>query len=236
MVKNVCLVLSLFILVSCGKDSENGLSIQDPPVLQELGTPNVGIDFTDIDPGLACANGGMSIFSFYDSNSDRLFQSDEIIIKTKAICHGLNGTNGVNGTNASLSLESFLASATCPGGGVKISGSASVSVEVCNGVNGLNGQQGIQGVQGIPGMAGATGATGETGAAGTNATQVTPVKFCANDNSAFPEYGLLIGEELFAVFWGPTPGTPSVSQAFLSKLVAGNYMSTGGNNCLFAVP
>jgi hypothetical protein len=59
---------------------------------------------------------------------------------------------------------------------------------------------------------------------------------CAADNSTFPEYGPMIGEKLFAVYFGSTPASPSTPQAFLTKLVAGNYMSTGGNNRLFTIP
>jgi hypothetical protein len=81
-------------------------------------------------------------------------------------------------------------------------------------------------------MAGANGQNGQNGAPGTI---VTPVKFCANDNSTFPEYGLMIGNDLFAVYWGTTPASPTKPQAFLTKLVPGNYRSTGGNNCLFSI-
>ena len=147
-------------------------------------------------------------------------------MKVKALCYGLNGSNGTNGTNGtsgSITLESVASSATCPSGGVKITSTSSSGLEVCNGVNGLNGEHGLPGVQGIPGLADSSG------------TIVTPVKFCATDNSTFPEYGLMIGEELFAVYWGSTPASPSTPQAFLTKLVAGNYMSTGGNNCLFTI-
>lgn len=234
MVKSIFFVLGLLVLVSCGKRGKDGIDGQNAGGTLGLSShPSVAVDFVDISPGLACANGGISIFSFYDTNSDSLFQEDELVIKTKSIC------NGTNGSNASITLESIASSVACPNGGVKISSLSLAPVEVCNGADGLNGEQGIPGVQGIPGLAGATGATGSTGAtgaAGADGTQVTPVKFCTNDNSAFPEYGLMIGNELFAVNWGVTPASPNTPQAFLTKLVAGNYMSTGGNNCLFTVP
>lgn len=220
------------VLISCGKNGKDGINGQNATAtLAELTSHSTGIDFSDISPGLACANGGTSVFTFSDNNSNGVFEDDESILKTKSICNGINGTNGTNGTNASLTLESVTASTTCPRGGVKLSSSDnSPSVEVCSGENGLNGESGIQGVQGIPGIAGATGAAGAEGAS------VTPVKFCSTDNSTFPEYGLLIGDDLFAVYWGTTPASPIVPQAFLTKLVAGNYMSTGGSNCLFTVP
>ena len=236
--KNLFFIFGLLALVSCGKngkDGRNGLDGASTMGLNGADAVSTGVDFTDIGPGLACANGGISIFTFRDVNSDGLLQSEEEIIKVKAICHGLNGTNGTDGVNASITLESVTSSETCPNGGVKISSSSSSPVEICNGINGLNGEQGIQGVQGIPGIAGADGQDGQDGQDGAPGTNVIPVKFCANDNSTFPEYGLMIGNELFAVYWGTTPASPNKPQAFLTKLVAGNYQSTGGNNCLFSV-
>lgn len=222
-------LLILISLVACGR-GKKGADGRDSIQQGILDESSIGVDLEDILPGLACANGGVSIFTFKDLESNGVLDSDDSIIKVKSICHGLNGTDGTNGTSSSMTVESVASSSTCPNGGVKItSSSSSVPVEICNGANGLNGEQGIQGAQGIPGMAGATGAAGADG------TVVTPVKFCPTDNSTHPEYGLLIGEELFAVYWGSTPASPSVSQAFLTKLMAGNYMSTGGNNCLFSV-
>jgi hypothetical protein len=202
-VKNVIFLLGLFGLYSCGNAGQDVAFIGNPiPTVQGIEKPSVGIDFVDIDPGLACAAGGVSIFSFYDNNSDKFYQFGEDIIRTKSIC---------NGTNASITLESIVSSTVCPSGGIKISSSASTVVEVCNGMNGLNGVQGIAG------------------------TLVTPVKFCSTDNSTFAEYGLIIGDDLFAVYWGVTPASPKVAQASLVKLVSGNYMSTGGSNCLFTI-
>lgn len=223
--KNLLLVLGVLVLVACGARGKSGADGLDSARFGITGE-STGVDFEDIGPGLACAAGGVSIFTFKDENSDGIFQSEEVIIKVKALCHGTNGSS------ASTTLESITSSATCPNGGVKISSGLQSPVEVCNGANGLNGEQGIQGVQGVPGIAGAQGAQGAQGEAGTS---VTPVKFCADDNSTYPEYGLLIGEDLYAVNWGTTPASPSTPQAFLTKLVAGNYMSTGGNNCLFSV-
>ena len=240
--KNFLFIFFVLTLISCGKNGKNGSDGLDGATSMGLNGVSTGVDFADIEPGLACANGGISIFTFEDGNSDGQLQSDEFVIKVKALCNGLNGTNGIdgvngtNGVNASITLESVASSTTCPNGGVKISSNTSFPVEICNGVDGLNGEQGLPGIQGIPGIAGSDGTNGQDGANGTNGTLVTPVKFCATDNSTFPEYGLLIGGELFAVYWGTTPASPHKAQAFLTKLVAGNYMSTGGNNCLFSVP
>ncbi len=246
---------SLFIflsltLLSCGKQGAKGTDGFNGATVFGANAVSTGVDFFDLGPGLACANGGLSIFTFHDLNSDGLLTTGEDTIKVKAICNGLNGAdgedgedgedgvagndgqdgedgqdgaNGTNGTNATMNLENVASSAACPHGGVKISSGSNAPVEVCNGVNGLNGENGIQGEQGIPGLNGANGSV------------ITPVKFCEDDKSTFPEYGLLIDDELFAVYWGTTPASPKTPQAFLTKLVAGNYKSTGGNNCIFAV-
>lgn len=219
------LVASLLSLTSCGKKGDDGSDGIGSTTFGINGV-STGVDIADIDPSLACANGGISIYTFIDDNSDGKFESGEEILKVKSLCHGTNGTNGSNGT---ITLESVDSSLSCPNGGVKISSSTSSGTEICNGVNGLNGEQGLPGIQGIPGLA------GSNGAAGSDGTVVTPVKFCESDDSTFPEYGLMIGDELFAVYWGSTPASPKTPQAFLTKLVTGDYQSTGGNNCLFTI-
>jgi hypothetical protein len=231
--KALSLLLILSTFVACGKNGQDGASGSDGATIIGLDGVSTGVDFADIPPGLACAAGGISIFTFRDSNSDAHFsEGEEDIIKVRTLCHGTNGTNGVdgedgqNGSNASLTLEIVVSSGTCPQGGVKMTSSQSAPVEVCNGVNGLNGEQGIPGVQGIPGLAGANGSDG---------TQILPVQFCPSDDSTLPEYGLMIGKDLFAVYWGTTPASPKTPQAFLTKLVPGNYQSSGGNNCLFSI-
>lgn len=206
-------IFCLLVLVSCGKNGKNGADAILPNS-QAINPVSYGVDFEDVSPGLVCAAGGVSIFTFEDENKDGLFQVGESVVKVKSVC------NGTNGSSSSISLESVSSSAACPDGGVKIISGPS-SVEVCHGSDGINGANGLDGQQGLAGAAG---------------TIVTPVKFCASDSSTYPEYGLMIGGELFAVNWGTTPGSPNAPQAFLTKLIAGNYMSTGGNNCLFSVP
>lgn len=218
----VCLLM--VVLNSCGNVAQESAFAPEAATtasIKELSANSLGIELIDIDPGLACLNGGISIITFLDTNSDYLYQETESILKSKAICHGLNGTN------SSVNLEAFNSSSNCPSGGVKISSSPNPEVEVCNGAQGVQGLQGLVGLQGIQGVAGAAGVAG---------TQVIPVKFCTTDNSQFPEYGLMIGSDLYAVFWGMTPASPTVAQAYFSKIVAGQYMSTGGNGCLFSVP
>jgi hypothetical protein len=235
---NVLFIFLILIFVSCGKNGKNGSDgIDGSSTFGLNGSSSLtGIDFSDLSPGLACINGGISIFTFQDINSDAIFDEGESIIKVKALCNGINGIDGANGAvgvsgaDASITLESIVTSASCPNGGVKFTSGSLDPVEVCNGVNGINGEQGLPGVQGIPGVAGSNGSNGNGG------RNITPVKFCPSDNSTFPEYGLMIGTDLFAVYWGTTPASPTTPQAFLTKLVAGNYMSTGGNNCIFTIP
>lgn len=257
--KTILTLSLLTLLAACGKDGKNGVDGSNGATILGIDGVSTGIDFEDIDAGLVCGNGGISVFTFRDTNSDGTFQAEESIIKVKAICHGLNGQDGVDGMdgqnglngqdgadgqdgmNATVTLETIQASNSCPTGGIKIYASGSAPVEVCNGINGLNGEQGLPGVQGIPGLNGSNGVdgqdgiNGQDGMDGRDGTQVLPVKFCVDDKSTFPEYGLMIGEELFAVYWGTTPASPNTAQAFLTKLVPGQYRSTGGNNCLFKI-
>lgn len=71
----------------------------------------------------------------------------------------------------------------------------------------------MAGSDGIDGTNGTNGTNETNGTNGTNGTIVTPVKFCSNDNSTFPEYGLMIGSDLYAVYWGTTPASPNKPQA-----------------------
>ena len=209
--KSFLILFLLLAAVSCGKNGEDGADGVNGSVYAPLSPVVSSIDLQDIEPGLACAEGGVAIVIFQDSNADGVLQEDETITKTKAICHG---------SSASLTVESVTSSSTCPNGGVVISSSSTSAVEVCHGVNGLNGTD---------------GADGRDGVSGTTGTSVIPVKFCQSDNSTFSEYGLLIGGELFAVYWDAKTGSAKKEQAFLTKLDKGLYQSTGGNNCLFEV-
>lgn len=224
--KSFLILFTLFVAVSCGKNGEDGTNGIDGTTFAPLNPVISSFDLKDIEPGLACADGGVSIVIFQDTNMDGIHQDDELITKTKSIC---------NGSNASITLESVAASSTCPSGGVVISSSTASGVVVCNGINGLNGLNGTNGSDGKDGVDGTNGTDGKDGVNGTNGSSVIPVKFCLTDNSAFPEYGLLIGGELFAVYWDPKTGSAKKEQAFLTKLDKGKYQSTGGNNCLFEV-
>jgi hypothetical protein len=97
--KNFLIIFCVLVLVSCGrngKDGSSGVGVTAALVNTE---GLISLDFVDIDPGLACASGGVSIFTFRDNDSNGVLSSDETIVKVKALCNGLNGSNGTNGTN-----------------------------------------------------------------------------------------------------------------------------------------
>lgn len=145
---------------------------------------------------------------YTDYNKDGLLDNNEPVTSVTNVCHGVNGK--------SPSLIVRMATNECPSGGYIFSADDTETV-VCHGMDGANGLTGMQGPQGEPG------------------TSITPVKFCGSDNSTYPEYGLMVGSQLFAVYWGETPASPNKKQAFLTLLVPGTYQSTGGNNCQFTI-
>jgi hypothetical protein len=103
------------------------------------------------------------------------------------------------------------------------------------GVQGVQGIQGLRGADGTPGVNGTNGTNGLNGINGHDGTSVTTIKFCNTDTSAFPEYGIIIGSNIYAVYWGSAPYSPNTSEAFLALIKPGTYMSTGGNGCHFTV-
>jgi hypothetical protein len=106
-----------------------------------------------------------------------------------------------------------------------------------DGRDGIDGTQGIQGVAGAQGRAGDkgdkgdTGAKGDQGVKGADGTNITVVKFCKDTPSyptTFPEVGLCINNQLFAVY--------SANDGFLTLIPPGNYLSNAiGSNCNFTV-
>lgn len=64
------------------------------------------------------------------------------------------------------------------------------------------------------------------------ADSITTIQFCAGQQTTYPttypEYGLCINHEIYAVYWNNT--------AFLAKIVPGVYTTTStGLNCTFTV-
>lgn len=104
----------------------------------------------------------------------------------------------------------------CAFGGITLD-----SIPVCNGANGLTGAQGPQGE---------TGAQGPQGPAGTPAQSIRAIGLCPGNIAQFPEFGLVIGQQLFAVYFAKIGGK---DQAFLALLNSGNYNTTDSGNCTF---
>lgn len=102
----------------------------------------------------------------------------------------------------------------------------------------LPGPQGAQGPAGINGTNGTNGTNGSAGQNGTNGVNgstagMSAVKLCAADNATHPEYGFVVGDSIYAVYYGVVNGTLS---AFLAKLNAGSYVTTNDNTpCAFTV-
>jgi hypothetical protein len=225
--KSFIVLFTLATLVSCGprrqghdgftgKNGANGKNGKDGV--------SYGIHLADATSEV-CSNGGVVLSTFTDSNGDGILDLDEPIHQVKTLCNGIDGQNGADGQNSSVSLESIPSGAACPTGGVMLSSPTSSPQVICNGVNGLNGADGLNGQNGIQGI---QGPMGPQGPAGINGTSVIPVKFCSASTAQFPEYGLKIGNDVFAVFWN--------NQAFLTKLPVGTYRTTTGNqDCNFTI-
>ncbi len=99
------------------------------------------------------------------------------------------------------------------------------------GVDGKDGRDGLDGTAGADGAAGAPGSAGADGINGRDGSVVTFVKFCPHTASyptTFPEVGLCIDGELFAVY--------SANGGFGVKLEPGAYSSNAiGSACSFTV-
>jgi len=93
-------------------------------------------------------------------------------------------------------------------------------------------QQGINGINGLNGTNGQDGIDGINGQDGQDA-QLETIKFCPDLEDvypkSFPEYGLCIGNKVYAVY-------STNNTAFLSYLTPGTYITTSnGINCRFQV-
>lgn len=141
---------------------------------------------------------------------------------------GPAGGNGSNGEN-SLIATGIATTIQCPTGGTIVKAGLDLNnngtldysevtstAVICNGLQGAVGATGPQGIQ---------------GPAGVNGTVITPVKFCSqtsNYPSTFPEYGLCINNNLYAVY--------SANDGFLTYIPPGAYHSNAiGSICDFTV-
>lgn len=142
---------------------------------------------------------------------------------------GTNGVNGADGISCSIAQTSTGADVTC----------GSNTVSIANGTNGLNGNDGNNGIDGTNGTNGIDGTNGTNGVDGTNGTDgtiVTPIQFCSQYGatvypSNFPEYGICINGNIYAVYWDQAN-----MNAWFAEIVPGLYMSTAtGLMCDFVV-
>ena len=106
-----------------------------------------------------------------------------------------------------------------------------VGAQGLQGIQGIVGPQGIQGEVGPQGVQGVIGPQGIAGVDGAPGTVVTFVKFCnevTNYPSTFPEYGLCVNNQIFAVY--------SANGGFGVVIPPGTYYSNGINSsCNFTV-
>ena len=151
------------------------------------------------------------------------------------VFRGLNGQNGTNGTDGANGVDgengsdgedgldgqsvtiTVASSGQCPTGGIVVSlGTASHTI--CNGAQGAPGEDGEDGED---------GSTGPAGPAGTSFVQAVPL--CSGSS----EFGLIIGNTLYAVYHQEL--SSGKSNTFLSAIAAGNYVTTDGTGCTFSV-
>jgi len=100
------------------------------------------------------------------------------------------------------------------------------------GPQGPQGSQGPAGEKGDAGADGQDGQDGQQGPAGADGTVITVVQFCPNHTpnypSTFPEFGLCIEGQLYAVY--------STNGGFLALIPPGTYSSNAvGSACTFTV-
>lgn len=153
-----------------------------------------------------CPAGGLAITITNGSSSS-----------TKYVCNGAQGATGQNGSNGTDGEDGE-------------DGLSAYEIAVENGYTGSEAQW-------LATLVGPQGDVGAQGPAGpmanvTTANGFTPYKLCPADNSAFPEYGFIVGNQIYAVYYGVIGGS---QQAFLAKLNDGNYVTTNGASCSFSV-
>lgn len=151
---------------------------------------------------------------------------------------GPAGPQGATGPQGPMGAQGIVG----PQGPIGLTGEQGVQgIPGLQGPEGPVGATGVQGVQGIPGLDGADGEPGQDGSNGVDGvnghdgSSITTIKFCNDDTSTFPEYGVVIGQNIYAVYWGTVPFSPHQNQAFLTLIRPGTYVSTGGNGCAFTV-
>jgi len=172
---------------------------------------SMGIDVSNVAP--SCEAGGITVKTFVDANSDAVLNSDEVVKSNSVVC---NGTNGQDGESLAVRVAS---EEECANGGIVLN----EETPICNGTNGLNGSNGNNGNDGKDGKDGKDGIDGTNGVG-----NVTPIQLCPGDTAAFKEYGLIINNQLYAVYHNNSAG-----HTFLAQLSPGSYVTTNGSNCHF---
>lgn len=155
---------------------------------------------------------------------------------------GPTGQSGTNGSNGHNSLLVTLSGAPgCVAGGKTLlvgtdlddsttleAGEVTASAEICNGQNGADGVDGEDGQDGTNGVNGTNGADAPP-------TALTPVEIvdpCGDAPGVYDEvFVRLQNGTLLASF---SQNSSGLNTRF-SVLVAGNYMTTDGDNCTFSV-
>lgn len=143
---------------------------------------------------------------------------------------GEQGPPGANGKDGSPIVAKVVLAdvSVCANGGSVIN----MGIDL-NGDNKLQDNEITTSVKTCNGLDGAPGSTGANGLNGTNSSLVEPIKFCKNYNtsypSTFPEYGLQIGTDLFAVYWDG-------HNSWMALIPPGYYRSTSTSApCNFTV-
>jgi hypothetical protein len=215
------LLFVTLLITACGPDREVVQIYQGTPGKDGLTTY---ITTQTVLPGGSCGvAGGLRIVPYTDANRNgSLDLGEETLLASNTVCNGSQGAPGLVGAQGPQGLIG-------PQGAQGIQGIQGIA-----GVAGPKGDQGLQGVQGIQGLVGAQGPKGEPGIQGipgaSGQSGITPVKLCPSDTSAFPEYGFVIGSNLYAVYYGVIGGGLN---SFMALLTPGSYVTTNGSGCSF---
>ena len=125
------MLISIFILLGCDKQVENGKK----SIINLVPEPN----------GSNCSNGGYKILTGLDANGNNLLEEDEVQ-NEEFLCNGVSGNSGVNSLVQVLPEEGY---ENCPNGGYIVNSGMDSngdnilsedeiqsSVFICNGLNG----------------------------------------------------------------------------------------------------
>lgn len=230
--KNFLKILTALALTGCAESGFHSLQVQTIPGRDGY-TTYITTQVVSPIKGVCGLAGGIKIVPYTDYNRNGLLDAgEENTLAASVICNGAQGIQGIQGLAGVQGLQGSTG-AMGPIGPQGVQGIQGIAG--AQGIAGPQGAQGLQGIQGVPGLGGAIGSQGPKGEPGVqgipgSGNGMTPVKLCANDNSAFPEYGFVIGSNLYAVYYGVINETLN---SFMARLNPGNYMSTNSTKCTF---